>query len=200
MAPMLSGLALVEFIPIAQYLVRGEYEPNILDEGTEWVRLERDLTDAQRSQEVIRCGKIYSTARNLELPGLQNLALRKLKALASDRPHQPFAILCVVEVALNAGDESLRQYLAHYLARNFWDIMLAETVKFANIMQNEKELAHGVFHSMSNFAGLKLEDVKVEEKSRVKDEELERDALSALSAEPSEMVLRVDNAEEGQTP
>ena len=98
MSPMLSNLNVDDFLPVGQYLERGEYDSNILDEGTEYVRLEMELIEPERGAEVVRCATIYSIAQIFELPGLQTLAFRKLKALAKLEPHQPFAILCVVDL------------------------------------------------------------------------------------------------------
>jgi hypothetical protein len=149
MSPLLSTLKEDEFLPVSQYLERGEYDPNILDEGTDYVRLETELTEAKRGGEAVRCATIYSIAQVLELPGLQDLAIRKLKALATREPHHPFAILCVVESIFDQADKDLRQYLVQYLADHYWDLVLAETVKMAEVMRGIGDLEKSVFRLLA---------------------------------------------------
>ncbi len=170
MSPLLSSLDSHDFFPVGQYLERGEYNPNILDEGTEWVRLEDDMNHQQHGQEVVRCGTIYSLAQTLELPGLQDLAFRKLKALAKQESYHPLAILCVVDVVFESGDEDIRDYLVHYLADNYWNIVLAEAKKCAEVMQADHELSKGVFGLLSGIPQLKWTDTKIEDEAQVKDE------------------------------
>ncbi len=168
MSPLLSSLNADEFFPVGQYLERGEYNPNILDEGTEWVRLEDGLTDQQRGQEVVRCGTIYSLAQTLELPGLQDLAFRKLRALAKQELYHPLAILCVVEMVFESGNEDLRDYLVHYLANNYWSIVLAETEKSAEVLQAYEELSKGIFRLLGGISPLEWTNAKIEEEQEVK--------------------------------
>lgn len=162
MSPLLSSINAQDFLPIGQYLERGEYNPNILDEGTEWVRLEEDTSHRQPGEEVVRCGTIYSLAQILELPGLQDLAFRKLKALAKQEPYQPRAILSVVERIFGTSDEDVRDYLVHYLAQKYWDIVLAEPVKVAEVMQANEDLSKGVFGLLSGVDRLRSIDAKIE--------------------------------------
>ena len=186
MSPMLSTLKPGDFLPVGQYLERGEYDPNLLDEGTDWVRFERDLTESARGQEVVRCGTIYSTAQQLQLPKLQDLAFRKLRVLAKNRLHQPFAILCVIKSTFANGKEDLRQYLVHYLADNYWDIVIAETRKIAEVMQDDEDLARGVFGLLGGFDGSELANAQVEEEHHVKAEITEEMRAGPLSPESSQ--------------
>ncbi len=152
MSPLLSSLDPDDFPPVGQYLERGEYNPNILDEGTEWVRLEDDMTHQQCSQEVVRCGTIYSLAQTLEISGLTDLAPRKLKALAKQQPCHPLAILCLVDAVFESGDEDLRDFLVHYLADNYWNVVLAEPKKVAALMQGDDKLSRRIFGLLSGEA------------------------------------------------
>ena len=208
MSPMLSDLNADDFLPIGQYLERGEYDPNILDEGTEWVRLEKDLAGPERGAEVIRCATIYSTAQMLQLPGLQALAFRKLEALAKWEPHQPFAILCVVDLVFEKGNDDLRQYLMQYLAKHYWDLILAETVKISEMMQANKKLAWGVHGLLSKQAGAETamevdqevkkenetENAKVEQEGSFLSEDTAKednpDKEKVLAEEAKEMKIR----------
>ena len=153
MSPILSHLHKDDFLPVAQYLERGEYNPNILDEGTDWVRLEKDISGHDAGEEVVRCAIIYNMAHTLELPGLQDLAFRKLKSLAKNVPHSPLAILCVVEHAFQEARADLREYLVGYLAEHFWTLVTAEPAKSAQVMEADGELASGVFGLLAQQVG-----------------------------------------------
>lgn len=168
MSPFLSGLKKDEFHPVGEYLERGEYNPNILDEGTEYVRLAIEMTEAERGEEAVRSATIDSIAQLLELPGLQDLAFRKLKALATWDPHQAFAILCVVESNFEKAADDLRQYLVQYLADHYWELVLAETVKMAEVMRGIMSLEKGVFRLL---AGPVEADVNMDTDVEIKKEE-----------------------------
>ena len=169
MSPALSALNKVEFMPIGQYIERGEYDPNILDEGTEWVRLETNVSGQDAGEEVIRCGIIYDIARTLELPGLQDLAFRKLKALAKNEPHQAFAILCLVARVFKDALPDMRQYLVEYLAEQFWNMMKQENGKLAEVMEADEDLQKRVFGLK---AGQPQAEVKHEAEGKMKDEKM----------------------------
>ena len=172
MSPTLSNIPAESFKPIGEYLERGEYDPNLLEVDTDWVRLEQkqEMAERQRAKEVLRCGMIYVVARDLELPGLQDLAFRKLKALGKRKPHQAFAILCVVELVFSIGKEDIQGYLLNYLAVHYWAIVKTATNKAAEVMQNDDDLARRVFGLLS---GLTRSDPIDQEGSRVKDEKEE---------------------------
>ena len=191
MSPALSKLDKVNFMPVGQYLERGEYDPNILDEGTEWVRLEMNVSGQDASEEVMRCAIIYDIARTLELPGLQDLAFRKLKALAKNEPHQPFAILCVVDHVFRDAKPDMRQYLVDYLAEHLWNLVRQENKKVAEVMEADEDLSKRVFGLL---AGPPEGEVKDESEGKVKVEKL----LSEDKAEPgSPWTLVGDEAEGG---
>ncbi len=167
MSPTLSLLDKFDFMPVGQYLERGEYDPNILDEGTEWVRLETNTSGQEAGTEAMRCGNVYNVARTLELPGLQDLAIRKLKALAKKEPHQPFAILCVVDDIFRNALPDVKQYLVEYLADQFWNLVTQENNKFAEVMKADEELMKGVFGLL---AGPPEAEAKIEAEEKIKDE------------------------------
>ena len=163
MSPMLSSIEANDFQPIGEYIDRREYHPNILDDGTVHVRLEGDLNPEMLRHQIVRCGKIYQIAQMLEMPGLQDLAVRKLKALA---PHyQPLEILTVIESLFEIGGVEIRRYLMKYIAANYWAFVLAETEKTVEVMRGNEELATGVFKLLSEVEG----EVKMEEKGEEKE-------------------------------
>ena len=165
MSPMLSALNGDDFLPIGQYLTRREYDPTLINDGTTYARLEVQTSKRRLSDEVVRCAMIYANAQMLQLPGLMDLAFRKLKALENMELHHAFAILVVAEMIFHKADEGFKGYLVRYLADHFWDVVLAETTKIAEIMRDNEELAEGVFGRLS---GRPDGEVKVE--GVVKDE------------------------------
>ena len=158
MSPMLSSIDANDFQPIGEYIGRREYHPNILDDGTVHVRLQGDLTPEMLRHQVVRCGTIYRIAQMLEMPGLQDLAFRKLKALAPQ--YQPLEILTVIELLFEIGDLEIRQYLMKHVADHYWNFVLAETEKMVKVMSGNEKLARGVFGMLSGAD----DKVKIEEK------------------------------------
>ena len=171
MSPKLSSLDAENFRPIGEYIERREYHPNILDDHTPHVRLEGDLIPEMLRHEVVRCGTIYQVAQMLEMPGLQDLVFRKLKALT---PHyQALEMLTVIELLFDIGSPEIRQYLTQHVADRYWDLVLAETVKTAEVMIANTELMRGVFGKLSGKEDdeIKVETVKEEGKGGAKKEE-----------------------------
>lgn len=168
MSPILSQLQKDDFWPVGQYLERAEYDPNILDEGTEWVRLVTEVSGPDAAEEVMRCATIYDIARMLELPGLQDLAFRKLKALAKKVPHQPSAILCAADIVFKIAQPNMRQYLVEYFAKHFWSLMMDASRDLAELMQGNDELRKKVCGLL---AGPPEAEVKPEAEEKIKDED-----------------------------
>lgn len=166
---MLSSLDADAFRPVGEYIDRREYHPNILDEGTAHVRLEGDLTPEMLCYQVLRCGTVYQVAQMLEMPGLQDLAFRKLKALT---PHyQALEILTVIELLFDISSPEIRQYLTQYVADNYWNLVLTETKKMVEVMAANEELARAVFGKLSvEKEEIKEDDVKGEGKEESKEE------------------------------
>ena len=169
MAPILSQRNKIDFFPVGQYLERGEYDPNILDEGTDWVRLVTNVSGQDAGKEVIRCATIYDIAGKLEIAGLHDLVFRKLKALAKNEPHQPSAILCAVDIVFKNARPNMRQYLVEYLAEQFWNLMTEESQHLAGVMKGDDELRKKVCGLL---AGPPEIEVKNEAEEKMKEEEL----------------------------
>ena len=184
MSPMLSMLEADGFRPIDEYIDHCEYYPNIVNDGTVHVRLEGDLDPEMLGDQIVRCGTIYELAKKLEMPGLQDLAFRKLKAL---EPHfEPLKILTVVEVLFNIGSPGIRQYLTQYIANHFYNLVLAETEKIVEIMDTKEELAKGVFEILSGRENeIKKEKVKEEVKEEEKADAADETKEGEDASEPS---------------
>ena len=175
MSPMLSSIDANDFQPVGEYIDRREYHPNILDDGTVHVRLEGDLTPEMLRHQIVRCGTVYQIAQMLQMPGLQDLAFRKLKALA---PHyRPLEVLTVIESLFEIGGVGIRQYLTKHVADHYWGFVLAETEKVVEVMNGNEELAKGVFRLLSGV------DVEMKMEERVKEEVLPEDKQGGKEVE-----------------
>ena len=174
-SPMLSALDADDFQPIGEYIDRREYHPNIMDDGTIHVRLEGDLNPEMLRYQTVRCSKIYQVAQMLEMPGLQDLAFRKLKALESQ--YRALEILTVIDSLFEIGSAEIRQYLTQYVADNFYTLILAETEQTVGVMTAHENLARGVYEKLSGKAdGIKTEAMK---------EEGKEDTEKGISDEPN---------------
>ena len=162
MSPLLSSIDANDFRPVGEYIDRREYHPNILDDGTVHVRLEGDLSPENVRQEVLRCGTIYQLAQMLEMPGLQHLVFRKLKALARTPMKE---MLVVIESLFQVGGLEVREFLTRHVAEHWWDLVLAETERMVEVMSANGELAKGVFGILSRGDDkVKMEEVVKKEK------------------------------------
>lgn len=163
MSPMLSSLDANDFRPIGEYIDRREYHPNVLDNGTVHVRLEGDLDPEILRHEVVRCGTVYQIAQMLEMPGLQDLAFQKLKALAPH--HNALEILTVIDLLFEIGGPEVRRYLTQHVAEHYYNLFLAETERMVEVMSANEDLAKGVFRMLSG------QDDEVKKEEVVKEEE-----------------------------
>ncbi|KAG8525825.1 uncharacterized protein KY384_000585 [Bacidia gigantensis] len=145
MSPFLSKLEPEEFLPVAAYLETHEYHPKLLGYLTDYARLELEFTSEERGDEILRCGKIYSIARMMEMEGLQSLTYGKIKALTmSGDPFPPVAVLRLAQKTFQSATPDLRQYLIDFFASHYWDLVRHHTEEMVQVMQNS-DLANPVF-------------------------------------------------------
>ncbi len=171
MSPVLSSLSARDFKPIAQYVDHKEYYPNLLDENTNHARLEDVYEYGQRTQEVLRCGIIYSVAHQVELPGLQSLAFRKLKCL---QPYSPMEFLSVIGLIFRDGItevEGLRRFVVQHLAEHFDELMTKETQRMLEFIKEHAGLARDMFRELGELPSPTLDialkaDKEVEEEGK----------------------------------
>ena len=176
MSPLLSSMKQEDFKPLAEFLDRGEYRPNLLDDGTEWVRLENIDTDEERASELHRCGIIYCHAQQLELLELQRLVFRKVKAFGS---YPAFELLSTMHLIYREGppdDADIHEFFVGYFAVHYYELLLADPARFVEMMQGHPELARCIFERMGRPCAVK-EEVKEEEEM---DETKSDDDISLL--------------------
>ena len=157
MSPLLSQMDPEDFVPVAQYALLKDCVP--FDLG--------DMSDVQRDVEIVRCGRIYSTAQLLEMVGLQDVAFRKFRTLTENAHVKPLVMLCVIEGILQHGDNDLRQYLAQHVAENYWFIMEEQGKKAIEVMQKDDAFARSVFRLLGATDAPKNKSPSVESEERV---------------------------------
>ena len=122
MSPVLADLLPAHFESVAEYLDHGEYKPNLLDEGSDYARLEKVENTDQSFEAIIQCGQLYTMSGRLELPELQNLVIRKFKAL---RPYSAEDFLLVTKLFYCFGqpsDLSLHDFIISYAVEHFYEL------------------------------------------------------------------------------
>ena len=186
MSPLLSNIEPNDFVAVVEYLDHDEYKPNLLDEGTDYARLERVDTPQQRSAAVMQCMILHGIGDRLMLPYLSDLAIRKFKALA---PYIPDDFLIMARTLYHSGpptDETLHEFFVGYIADNFYELWQTDPEIFRLMLQEQKELAIDVFARKGKRTILdepaeakkknekkneKVEEGKLKEKRKGKDEE-----------------------------
>jgi hypothetical protein len=109
-----------QFRPVYEYFKYGDYRPVL--EGDE---LEDISTDEEHAHEVVRCGLIFSLARELQITELMDLACRKFTVLKKE----PLSVLIAVRKVFGQeangmeSDEVMREILVQEVANNYWEYM-----------------------------------------------------------------------------
>ncbi|KAL9031591.1 MAG: hypothetical protein Q9196_000393 [Gyalolechia fulgens] len=116
MSPLLSSTNAGDFEAVAQYLEYHEYCPPIFDAETKHAYLDGLRNHEDGLEAIERCGVVTVVAQKLEMPELQALAVRKLKAL------QPFPaehFLALTSLTLGSGsvcEGPMYDFVVEYLA------------------------------------------------------------------------------------
>ena len=178
MNPALAKMRASDFEAVSEFLHRGEYRPNLLNADTPFVRLEKRSArlEQNNNHEIHRCGVIYCIAWKLELLGLQDLAVKKLKVLEPYFSKSKGEILGVVELVYENGgaekDKVFDEWMVERLAEWFRDLMRGNTLKFLDVLDKHKRLAKRVFGILAGNWAVKGEveeggkDIKIEEETK----------------------------------
>ncbi|TKA41240.1 hypothetical protein B0A49_13344, partial [Cryomyces minteri] len=144
------------FEPVADWLKHGEYHPFLVDDGTPFVHLQGLILRLQKADEVLRCGLTFAIAGQIELAELQELAVRKLRAL---HPYAPLQILQTAQVVFKAAcgphraDAAMRALLEDHLVDAFYDLMRDEPGSLHMVMTEHAALAERVHARLAAAAG-----------------------------------------------
>ncbi|TKA76247.1 hypothetical protein B0A49_03098 [Cryomyces minteri] len=163
------------FEPVADWLNHGEYHPFLVDDGTPFVHLQGLILRLQKADEVLRCGLTFAIAGQVELAELQELAVRKLRAL---HPYAPLQILQTAQVVFKAAcgphraDAAMRALLEDHLVDAFYDLMRDEPGSLHMVMTEHAALAERVHARLAVAAG----EAKAREQQAVVEDEDEEAA------------------------
>lgn len=177
MAPPLSSIHANDFSPVADFLNHGDYCPRLLDAGTGHARLDGAsfFSSEEKHLETLQCGIVFSIAHKMDLPRLQALAFSKMKFLES---YSPFEFLVFAHLSFGKGCAEADDFVVHYLAEHFWNLLNVEKKKFVDLVQGNNELASRVFleKGFSLASEQDRRDGDVNEKQVIKDMESEQSA------------------------
>lgn len=165
MSPVLSELQAPDFTSVAEYLDHAEYKPNLLDEGTDYARLEGVETAPQHFEAICQCGSLYTMADKLDLPGLKDLTVRKFRALV---PYTAEAFILMAKLFYCFGcpsDDGLHEFMVTYATDHFYELLEAEAVSFVELLKRHPSLAKAVFRTLGGV------DMKEQEKAKKEEEE-----------------------------
>ncbi|MCJ1431442.1 hypothetical protein MMC27_000795 [Xylographa pallens] len=178
MSPVLADLLPAHFESVAEYLDHGEYKPNLLDEDSDYARLEKVETADQSFEAIMQCGQLYNMSGRLELPGLQNLVVRKFKAL---RPYSAEDFLLITKLFYCFGqpsDKSLHDFIVKYAVDHFYELWNAASKTFMDLLEFHASLARDIFKELGGQpkeeevgteAAAEEEDENPDESDRVRD-------------------------------
>ncbi len=167
MNPDLMVLEENDFQAIEQYLKTSDYHPYLINDGAGQAHL-AGLTNTKERQkagaiELIRCGRLYCMAGFFQLPNLQGLILRKLKAIKAYAAGPILETTKFVFENLTDPEDELRKYLVNFVAENFKSLNLKDPKAFWETLDASDELHIAVFRRKAEIVNdfgviVKLED------------------------------------------
>ncbi|MCJ1385629.1 hypothetical protein MMC17_008752 [Xylographa soralifera] len=175
MSPVLADLLPDDFESVAEYLDHGEYKPNLLNEGSDYARLENveDNPD-QKFEAILQCGQLYTTSGRLELPGLQDLVIRKFKTL---RPYAAEDFLLITKLFYCFGqpaDRGLHDFIVNYAAEHFYKLWDKASKTFKELLEFHTSLARDIFRELVGLPKEEEVEIKAEAVGEEEDENTDR--------------------------
>lgn len=156
--PLFDTINPDHFRPVAEYLNRGDYAPDLVGRDTAAAHLVGVKTKEQKAAELIRCGVIFNIARDLQLSDLIELVVKKMKLL---RPWPPLELTMVLTWVLEdastgfEADDELRSLLEEYMADNFWEFVQAQTSNLSRTMNGHPDFQAAVMARVAENAKAK---------------------------------------------
>ncbi len=115
MAPWLLAISAGDFRPVAEFVESGEYHPYLIDAGTDRAHLAGVSKMEGKKMEVLKCGVIYTLARQFKMPRLQTLVISKLKSL---QPFPAEELIAMSELAFGSDlgeEDGLDRLVVNYI-------------------------------------------------------------------------------------
>lgn len=116
MTPWLTTISADDFRPIAEFVESGEYHPYIIDAGTDRAHLAGVSNVEDKKMEVLKCGVVYTLARQFNMPKLQALVISKLRTL---QPYPAEELIAMTDLAFGSGlseEDGLDKLVVSYIA------------------------------------------------------------------------------------
>ena len=117
--PWLSAISGDDFRPVAEFVESGKYHPYIIDAGTDRAHLAGVSKVQDQKLEVLRCGVVYTLARQFNMPKLQSLVISKLKTL---EPYPADELIAITELAFGTGldgEDGLDKLVVDYIVVSY---------------------------------------------------------------------------------
>ena len=165
MHPVLSELSALDFGSVAEYLNHSEFKPNLLHEGTDRERLENMNSEDDMSAAIIQCGYLYGIAQKLELPGLQDLCFRKLKALPALPSEELVLIAKRMFSSWQFNDRAVRDYFVECIAKKYYTLWEEDSKDFRTLLTGCSELAMAIHKRLGDGIEMEKPFEKIEDHS-----------------------------------
>ncbi|KAL8980712.1 MAG: hypothetical protein Q9205_004286 [Flavoplaca limonia] len=155
MTPWLTTISADDFRLIVEFVESGEYHPYIIDAGTDRAHLAGVSNVEDKKMEVLKCGVVYTLARQLNMPKLQALVISKLRTL---QPYPAEELIAMTDLAFGSGlseEDGLDKLLVSYIAGHYFDLSTAATSLFNKLLTANGHLRSQVFAMMAGMHGPK---------------------------------------------
>lgn len=146
--PLYSAFTVARFQAVAGFLTHGDFNPKLLDDSDRRARLDGVESIAQKADALLDCGRAFNVAREVQLPEMTALVVRKVCVL---RPWPAAEVLMVTNFVFHEpptgldADDDLRKLLCNHIAENFWEINSTQATNLKMILTRYPELEENVF-------------------------------------------------------
>ena len=141
MSPLLSNINPSLFRKVADYMNTGEYYPVLLNETTARAWLEDTDTRGRRTATMEEFGDIYKLGEDLQLPGLQDLVIRKFRVLAPQADCDDF--LAAARSFYSRGrpsDVNLHEFVVAHFAQEHNEFLEHQLESYVEFCEEHREL------------------------------------------------------------
>ncbi|KAJ9649663.1 hypothetical protein H2199_000442 [Coniosporium tulheliwenetii] len=145
--PLYSAFTVARFHPIAEFLTHGDFSPKLLDDDDPKPRLDGVESITQKADALLDCGRAFNVAREVQLPEMMQLVVRKICVL---RPWPAAEVLMVTNFVFHEpptgldADDDLRKLLCNHIAKDFWDINSTQAKNLRMMLTRYPELEENV--------------------------------------------------------
>ncbi|KAL8643839.1 MAG: hypothetical protein Q9226_008089 [Calogaya cf. arnoldii] len=148
--PWLSAISGDDFRPVAEFVESGEYHPYIIDAGTDRAHLAGVSKVQDQKMELLRCGVVYTLARQFKMPKLQALVISKLKTL---EPYPAEELIAITALAFGSGlggEDGLDKLVVDYIVDHYYSLANEATSRFTQLLRDNGDLSNQVFAMMAS--------------------------------------------------